>query len=286
MPKQKSWRKKGFKIPQNANSWDKKWFAQSEKNAEKLKHRRERYNAAEGNIIGFVRTIEGLKKDFKLDLTRIIDPLTLQKLTPGPIQILDSGAGHGFISAGLLARFGKKVKVTALGWEELPPAKKIKQTIDAELKLIGKKTDPWNQASNDVLKRAISFLPTYTKMRRKIKQAKVFFENYSPGKQYDIIVDVTGPAWHTGFHTRTLEQIFNLLKPNGTAILSRYALITKQAFELGNPNGKYARETGYYLVLDRKITQFDVYKKVRVTKKSRPVKRNPKYPGTWAFRSN
>ena len=286
MPNQKSWRTKGFKIPQNASSWDKEWFMKSEKNAEKLRRTRERYNSHEGNIIGFVRTIEGLKKEFKLDLTRVIEPLILQKLTSGPTEILDSGAGHGLISAGLLAHFGKKVKVTALGLEELPPAKTLKQNIDATLKSIEKKTDPWNQSSSNVLRSAKSFLPTYSKMRRKIKQARVFFENYSPGKQYDVIVDLTGPSWHTGFHTRTLEQIFNLLKPNGTAILFANSLITKQAFELGNPNGKYAKETGYYFVLDKRIKNFDVYKKVPVTKKSRPVKRNPNYTGAWSFRTN
>jgi SAM-dependent methyltransferase len=259
--KQPAWKKRGFKIMPGWLLGDRKWFRTSIKKLKRLETVDR--TPPETSTGVYVRTLGFIKEKYNFDIANDCITLALKrKRSTKPLNILDAGAGFGFISAELVAKFRNAVNVTALGLNPRVSFKRVKQLIDVSLA-----SDEWYaNADSQRLYHAQKALPEYEKNIGKVKRVISRFENYKTKEKYDVIFSLFGPHFYSPFKRRVAEQLFNLLKPGGQiiTITALYDLDRSRAFF--DPKSRHSQRSGYYLKLTKTTKNLFFYKKVKVAK--------------------
>jgi len=223
-------------------SWNKAWFEPNAVKSRAADFRKAMRNSNVDTQIRYwetFRTLSDVKIRMKCDISKHVKNI-FQRVNR-KVDVLDAGAGKGFISAGLVAKFGKTVHVTALSLETPQRTKRL-------LKYPG--ITPEHIRDTD-----------YSKGISKVKRITSFFENYSPKKRYDLIIDVFGPYDKSMFRDRVVEQLMNLLRPNGIALIHEVFDARRFNFDYG-PTSKYATEAGYYLKIEKREGTIAIIRKI------------------------
>jgi len=190
------------------------------------------------------RTLEKLIISRSFDLKKHISRMLSSR--KGNLRILDAGAGYLFLSSDIKNAFKKRVNITALSLASNISTEKTEGTIRASLSKLtslGQGKSPQAQ----FLKERLALMGKFKKNMKRVNSYRVsLFENYSPKERYGLIIDVYGPATHSEFPERIVEQYANLLETNGKVFTTgKFGEIVSDSF---GKKSSFAKQTGTYLV--------------------------------------
>lgn len=252
-----------------SNSWLQRNIPKSERKkvgAELWHHRTQHIN-----VSGYTksRSFASLKRD-GFDIEAYLRRRMPKK---GMFSALDSGSGYCNLSADIKRTFGDRVFVTALNLRRPEIPKKVidqyQQRIkEAEASLLEKGPDKLSSYLKNRLVQHLNNLKKLVEDAKLIDEHRVApIENFSPKRQYNVIIDLWGPVEYSHFRRRVLEKYFTLLKPNGVLLIGATHTATWNTSVVEGPfnqKGAIARKTGYYFKKRRLLDDIIELKKVSV----------------------